>query len=357
MSHSVLLQRLGLRAPRAPTLTRRPWRGPARSPRHAPRNLGLQTPNAQLRTSRGLPPLPRRAASGAQDDPRSCLGGLAGSPPRGRSGSVPGDSCSAAGGTASGPREAAGGSAPVASLFQLRAARAGEGWRPQRRAGHRLRTPRAQAAPRPPRGQRRLCLRGPSAPHGPGLTERGAPHREVALSPLPAPPQAGLRLAGAGGVLGGHSRAARRALPRQRAMAAWLRGAARAARLPKMACLSPASHCLRQPGFPQGLPVWAPPGTAPGIQRALRSQKAQGCRNVMDHGWRGGESVRLAPRKGGFVYLLNTHPQRPKPVPAHQTASASRPEWGTAEHSILQGHCFPLFLLRRLCTARWPSVL
>lgn len=135
-----------------------------------------------------------------------------------------------------------------------------------------------------------------------------------------------------------------------------LRGAAR---LPKKACLSPASRRLPQPRFPQRLPVGAPPGTAPGIQRALGSQKAAGMQEC-DGPWVAWGRVRApGPTEVRLCVPCSTHsPAEPKAgLLAHETAPASRPGGAQRSAASSQGRGFPLFLLRRLCAARWPSLL
>lgn len=146
------------RAPRAPTLTPTPAGAGTRpgGARHAPQNVGAAHPKraAQILLLVAAPSCaeqPPGATSGAQSDPRSRLGGPAGSSPWGQSGSALGDSCGGAGGTASGPARGCG----RLRAFRLIVPGCGrqrgrrKGWRPQRRGQAEAPDPRAEPAPRP----------------------------------------------------------------------------------------------------------------------------------------------------------------------------------------------------------------
>lgn len=259
MSHFILRQPLGRARHALPHSHGRPREpGPgAGGARRAPRNLG--TANAERAAQILLPVAapasaaqPPRATSGAPSDPRSRPGRPAGSPPPGQSCSEAGGSCGRGGCSASGRRGAALSPAPRASLFPAARRRRRRG----RREGPRPRAPGLGGGSRPPR---RACAaprpRAPRVPPArPGPSP--APSARPPVLPLPGLGSPSGRAPGSCTVRSPRPwparRGARRDPPRLRAEPClWqrsdcrlgLRGAVRAARLPKKACLSPATAC------------------------------------------------------------------------------------------------------------------
>lgn len=175
--------------------------------------------------------------------------------------------------------------------------------------------PRAELAPRPAPGLRASPPPASGPPPsasasvlplpGLGLPSGRAPGAGKLHGPLPAPP------ARQAGCTAGRSPASHGSLPLAESdCRLGLRGAARAARLPKKACLSPAAACS-QPYFLRGLPAPAPRGQPAGTQvpRAAgmqeREQAVSGGLGSLGAWPRGSESL--------CTPLEHTLPPRRKP--------------------------------------------